>query len=256
MPDFDVNFTILAVTVFLAGIARGLSGFGTGMIVAPVVAALYDPRMAVVLVVVIDSVPTLPIAIPAMKIARWGEVLPMLAGLACLLPLGIWILKHGDPNVLRWGISVAILLLAMGLWKGWLYTGPRNRAVSFSIGGLAGVLSGIASIPGPPVIMYWLASALPAAIVRANLLSLFLLGEFLSIGNLWAAGLFERPRLLLGLAAAPFYFCGLLAGWRAYGFASDAAYRRTTFLLIVASAILALPPSRRLFAMLAQMTTG
>lgn len=256
MPDFNAIFIVLAATVFLAGVARGLSGFGTGMIVAPVAAALYGPQAALVVIVVMDSLPTVPVTIPAMKIARWSEVLPILAGLAFLLPAGIWMLKHGDPYALRWGISIVILLLVAGLWKGWRYRGPRNFGVSFGVGGVAGVLSGIASIPGPPVIMYWLASGLPAAMVRANLLSLFLLAEFLSVGNLWAAGMLERPRLLLALAASPFYFCGLLAGWRLYGFASDDAYRRITFMLILASAILALPPARHVFDFMARLAAG
>ena len=42
---------MLAV-VTVAGVARGMSGFGTGMIVAPIAAALYSPRWALVILVV------------------------------------------------------------------------------------------------------------------------------------------------------------------------------------------------------------
>ena len=51
LPSFDGPFVILAVTVLVAGIARGLSGFGTGLIVAPVAGALYGPKAAFVILV-------------------------------------------------------------------------------------------------------------------------------------------------------------------------------------------------------------
>lgn len=234
------------MTVVVAGIVRGLSGFGTGMIVAPVAAGLYDPVTAVVLLVIIDSLPTLPLTIPVMRIARWREILPILAGFTLFVPLGIYVLKNGNETALRWLICSAILACAATLWSGWRYRGPRGLPVSFGVGGIAGVLSGIASIPGPPVIIYWLASGMPTAIVRANLLVLFLFSELLSAANLWAADLFDRPRIMLGLLMIPVYALGLFAGWRLYGAASDTTYRRVAFTLIVAAALLALPATEML----------
>ncbi|MEP4752117.1 MAG: sulfite exporter TauE/SafE family protein, partial [Nitratireductor sp.] len=102
LPDFDLSLAILLGTVLVGGIARGMSGFGTGMIVVPVAAALYGPKAALVIVVLIDTLPIIPVTIPALKVARWREVLPVLAGLGLLLPVGIQILKWGDPTVLRW----------------------------------------------------------------------------------------------------------------------------------------------------------
>lgn len=241
LPAFDHSLLVLLSTIAVAGMARGLSGFGTGMIVAPVAGALYDPVTAVVLIVIMDSLPTLPVTLPVLRIARWREVLPVLGGLALFVPAGVYILKHGDPGLLRWLICLTILLCAAMLWRGWRYRGPRSLPVSLSVGGLAGVLSGIASIPAPPVIFYWLASALPAAVVRANLLTLFFLGEFLSIGSLWAAGLFETQRVMLGLVACPVYLAGILAGWHFYSRSSEQTYRRITFVLIILAAVLALP---------------
>jgi len=241
LPVFDNALLLLLATIAVAGVARGLSGFGTGMIVAPIAAALYDPVTAVVVLVIIDTLPVVPVSLPALKVAHWREVLPVLTGLVLFVPAGVYVLKHGDPELLRWLICTAILAGALALWRGWRYRGPRSLPVSLSVGGLAGTLSGIASIPGPPILVYWLASALPAAIIRANLLTLFFLSEFSSIANLWAAGLFEQPRVMLGIVAAPVYFGGLLAGWALYGLSSEAIYRRVTFMLIVGSALVATP---------------
>jgi uncharacterized membrane protein YfcA len=244
MPDitFDTSFYLLATTIMLAGIARGLSGFGTGLIVVPVAAALYDPVMAVVIVVIIDSLPIVPLTLPVLKHVHWREVLPVTLGLALFIPVGIMVLKLGDPQILRWTISIIILVCAVFLWKGWRYHGPRTWPVSTAVGAVSGLLGGIASIPGPPVIMYWMASAAPAFIIRANLMALFMLAEVFAFANQWAAGFLTAERVWLGAAMAPLYMTGLAIGWLLYGRSADATYRRITFSLVVASALLAMPP--------------
>lgn len=241
LPGFDAALAVLLVTVLVAGLAKGLSGFGTGMIVAPVAGALYGPKAALVVVVLIDSLPSVPITVPVLPLVRWREVLPVTTGLLLFFPAGIYILTHGDTATLRWTISIAVLACAATLMSGYRYRGPRNAAVSLGVGGVAGVLSGIASIPGPPVIAYWMASGLPVAIVRANLLTLFLLGEVISLGNIWVAGLLQSEVVAIALVAAPVYFAGLLAGARGFDRSGERTYRIVTYALIVLAAVLALP---------------
>lgn len=242
-PQPDPSFALLCLTVVVAGVARGMSGFGTGLIVTPVAASLYGPQVAVPMLVILDSLPTIPVTLPALRKATWPEVLPVLLGLALLLPVGVFVLSHADAKFLRWTISVAVLASAAVLAMGWRYQGPRGPSVSFGVGGLAGLLSGVASIPGPPVIFYWMASDMAAAVVRANLLTLFLLSEGLSIVSFWVAGLFDAEVVGLGLAAIPPYFAGLVAGSRLNGMATDATLRRVTLGLVVLSGLIALPPT-------------
>lgn len=241
MPVFDAAFFALGATVFVAGVARGLAGFGTGMIVAPVAGALYNPLAAVVVIVIIDLLPALPVTIPALRIAKWREVLPILAGMAVTVPLGVWLVANAPELTLRLGIAVVILFCAAALWRGWRYLGERSVPKSLGVGAVAGVLSGVAQIPGPPVLIYWLASTLPAAIVRANMLSLFFISTFLTIISLYFNDLFTAETVMLGVLVSPVYFAGTLTGWAFYSRTSDALYRQITLGLVVLSALLSLP---------------
>jgi len=250
LPAFDLQLLVLVSVVFVAGVARGMSGFGSGMIVAPVAGAIYGPTAALVILLILDSLPTVPITIPAMRIARWSEVLPATIGLFLLYPLGVFILVHGNVTTLRWVIAAAIFSSVAVLAMKYRYRGPRNLATSFSAGGAAGVLSGIAAIPGPPVITYWMASDYPAAIVRANLLSFFALEALVSAVILGAAGLLQWPTVIVGIICAPFYFVGLTLGGKLFHRSSDQTYRLVTFALILLSAFLALPLFDQLFGQL------
>lgn len=241
IPSFDAPFLVLLAVIFLAGIARGLSGFGTGMIVAPVAGALYGPKAALTLLVLIDILPALPVTLPAFRIARWSEVLPILIGMVVGLPLGVWILVNGDELILRWLICLTILGCVAVLWMRFTWRGPRNTGVSLGIGSFAGVLSGIASIPGPPIIAYWMTAGLPAAIVRANLLALFFLTTFVSLANISAAGIFAWDIAMRAVVASPIYFGGIILGTMAFSHGGERVYRAATFLLILLAALLALP---------------
>jgi uncharacterized membrane protein YfcA len=250
-PDLDGPFLALLATVIVAGVARGLSGFGSGMIIAPVAAAIYGPQVAVPMLAILETLPTVPVTIPALPLVRWREVLPVTIGLAVFLPAGVYVLSNSDAETVRWFICAAILVCAAVLWTGWRYRGPRGLPISFGVGGLSGLLSGIASIPGPPVIFYWMASDLSARGIRANLLAFFLLGDLLSIASFWMADLFKPIVIGIGITVMPAYFGALLVGSKLHGLASDATYRRVTFLLIVLSAILALPLIQPLFGLMA-----
>ncbi len=240
-PEIDAALVALAGIVLVAGLVRGFSGFGTGMIVMPVAAALYSPKVAIVIIAIIDLLPVIPVTLPAVRIARWSEVLPVLAGMALLIPLGVAILKAGDPLVLRWLICAVVFAAVAVLVSGWRYRGPRGLPVSFSVGGLAGLLGGIASIPGPPPILYWMASGLAPALVRANMMVLLFLSDIITTGNAWLAGLVTGQALVLGAVAAPFYFAGLMGGWAMFPLASEKTYRRLAFTVIVMATIYALP---------------
>lgn len=254
LPAFDTPFLVLLGVIFLAGIARGLSGFGTGMIVAPVAGAIYGPKAALTLLVLIDILPALPVTVPAFRIARWREVLPILAGMVAGVPLGVWVLVNGDELVLRWLICLTILGCVAVLWLRYTWQGPRNAGVSLGVGGVAGILSGIASIPGPPVIAYWMTAGLPAAIVRANLLTLFFLSTFIGLANIAVAGIFAWDIAMRALIAAPHYFLGIVIGTQAFSKGGERLYRIATFVLILLAAVLALPAFDRVFDAAARLS--
>ena len=237
----DAAFFVLMAAVGVAGIVRGFSGFGTGMIVVPVGAMAYSPKLAVVVLLVIDTLPMIPLIVGAVKKVSLRELGPVVAGYGLILPLGIWFLKTGDTGTLRWFMSAVILVAVIVLWSGWYYTGPRNVPVRLAVGGVSGFLGGAAAIAGPPVILYWMALRTGAGFVRANLIIYFAITQLFSASGLFVAGLVTKQALTMGALYAPVYLAGLLIGARLFGFSSDAAYKRVALAIVAAAAVLTLP---------------
>jgi len=227
--------------VFLTGVIRGFSGFGSGMIIGPSTAALFGPQMALAMISIMDALPTLPLAWSTRKNVNWCELLPVVAGYATLVPAGIWLLKSGDPTALRWFISISILVAVTILWSGWKYRGSRNRPVSFSFGALGGFMGAAAALPGPSVLIYWLASAAKAIEVRANMIWYLFLTDLLIILGYLFSDIYSWEALYRSILCIPGYLVGIWIGSRFFSAASEQVYRLIAFIMILIAAITSMP---------------
>lgn len=237
----DPTFWIVAAAAFIAAAVRGFSGFGAGLIFMPVAAALLTPKTAAGILYVIDTVLILPFVAKAIRRADWHDVLPLAIGAMLAVPLGVWALLRLDPILLRWGLSITILVSIGALALGVRYLGPTRVPLSLGVGAMAGFLSGAVQIPGPPVLIYWLGRQVVSATMRANAIVFFMFTTIISgIGFIYG-GIFTQEVLTGSLALFPVYAIGILGGSLLYGGASESTYRGIAYATILASAVVSMP---------------
>jgi hypothetical protein len=225
----------------LAGITRGFSGFGGAMIYMPLIAAIYDPRIAAVTILLVDFVSATPFAIPEVRRCTWREVGPLSIAMALGLPLGVWLLIVLDPIVLRWCIAIVVLSLVPVLASGWRYHGPPRMPLTVGVGLFSGVSAGAVLIAGPPVILYWLGGGNSAKTVRANLMVFFMICDVLLVAIFGYEGLFKPRPLALSLLLGVPFFVGMWIGSRFFHRASDRLYRTIAYGIITLAAVVSLP---------------
>jgi hypothetical protein len=154
LPDHGI-YALIAFA-FIAGLARGFSGFGAALIFVPLGGAIVGPKLISPILLVIDGIASLGMIPPAWRGANRPEVFVMAAGAALGIPAGTAILTLLDPLLLRWSITIiAICLLAL-LVSGWRYHGEASAPLTSGVGLIAGLFSGAAQLGGPPVVAYWL----------------------------------------------------------------------------------------------------
>ena len=233
-------FAAMAVAA-IAGLTRGFSGFGGAMVYMPLIAAIYDPRIAAVTILLVDFLSASPFAIPEFRRCTWREVLPLSAAMAIAVPLGTWLLIVLDPIVLRWCIAVLVLSLVPILASGWRYHGSPRLPITIGIGLFSGITAGAVQIAGPPVILYWLSSGASAITVRANLMVFFLLCGVALVVAYAIEGLFTAQTVALSLMLGVFYVAGMGLGAYCFRGASDRHYRVVAYLIIAFAALISLP---------------
>ncbi len=231
----------LAAGALVAGLVRGFAGFGTGMVYIPIAAAAFSPRIAAGTLFIIDTIIIIPLVIRAASHVAWREILPLGLGAMIAVPAGVAVLIHVDPVPIRWGLSAAILTAIVVLACGWRYRGPERAPLSIAIGGLAGFLSGLAQLPGPPVLVYWLGRDTPAQRLRANAIIFFCFTTVIAGIAYAASGLFTAEVAARSVALLPVYAIAVFAGSRLFGSTSEATYRRIAYGLITFVALATLP---------------
>lgn len=244
--EFPRFWAALGITI-VAGLVRGFSGFGSAMIYIPLIAAVYSPRVAVVTLLLIDTIGAAPFSVRALAQCTWREVLPIFLAAAIAVPFGTMALLVVDPILLRWFMSLLVLTLLGILVSGWRYHGRPSFPVTVGVGLFSGFGGGAAQIAGPAVIIYWLGTSKHMVTVRANLLVYFLLLDVALCVSYVAQGVFTQELVALALLLAIPFFAATWAGATLFHGTSDLVYRRIAHLIIAIAAIVSLPLLDRFF---------
>lgn len=237
----EPRFALAASVALLSGLVRGFSGFGSALVYIPLIAALYEPRVGVPTLLLIDTICSLPWAIKAAPAANFREVWPVAIFGALTIPLGVAALVYVDALTLRWFIAVLVLIALGVLVAGWRYHGKPTWPAMAATGAAAGFGGGAVQIAAPPLLIFWLGGPNAAATVRANIMVYFIWSGVLSIALYLYSGLFTRETgltaLLLGVPFA--VALGFGASW--FHGTSDLFYRRVAYVIIGLAGLISLP---------------
>ena len=225
----------------LAGLVRGFSGFGSALIHIPLIAALYNPRIAAVTILLIDFAAAIPLSVREFSRCNWRDVLPVTITAALAIPFGALALVLVDPVTLRWFIAFLIFLLLVPLALGWRYRGEAKWPISVGVGLISGIGAGAVQIGAPAVVLYWLGTTRHVATMRANLMIFLLLLDATGCVVYAAKGLLTADGVALALLLGLPFFVAMAAGAYFFHGSSDTTYRRIAYAIIGAAAFLSLP---------------
>ncbi|MEX0338408.1 MAG: sulfite exporter TauE/SafE family protein [Arenibacterium sp.] len=231
----------IALAVSVAGLVRGFSGFGSAMIIMPVTTAFVSPVAAITVMALSDLFGVIPSAPGAWRDVNRGDLIRLVVGAMVFMPVGIWFLTSIDAQIFGWIVSIIVFILLAAMMAGWRYRGRLTPSLVFGTGSFGGLMGGAVGLAGPPVIMLYMASTLPARAIRATLM-LYLVGmDFLILGYLASFGIIESLAVVMGLFMAVPYMIFNKLGAQLFGKGSDAQFRWAAYMIIAASAIIGLP---------------
>lgn len=226
----DMYLSVLAVLV--AGVLRGFSGFGAGMILVPSLSLLYSPIIAVVTVVLLEIIPSIQLLPNAIANCQWRSVIPMSLAAVVTIPLGSFVLVYTDPDVMRSGISVLVLLCVVVLATGWRYKGEYTARESIATGFTSGLIGGATSLGGLPVILYYLSGTNTNAVTRASIVVFLVVTTLVSVVTYFSHGIVTSDVVQRTAWLAPFLVIGIWIGGYLFGKVSDSFFRAVTLTLV------------------------
>ncbi|HVC62185.1 MAG TPA: sulfite exporter TauE/SafE family protein [Acetobacteraceae bacterium] len=218
--------------VFAASVLRGFTGFGFGLSAVPLLSLVLPPHKVVPFVTLLQVLVGLPGLRSAWRIADLRAVLGLGPGLVLGVPIGLVVLIEVPPNGVRLAIGLLIMLSVVGLWRRVRLPPHPSRGVTLAAGLVSGVMNGLGSMGGAPVVVYLLALSHEAAVVRASSIVYFLFAAIVTAIPMAARGLVDREVLLWSAAAIPVLLVGSAVGNWAFGRAGP-GYHRLTALVVL-----------------------
>jgi uncharacterized membrane protein YfcA len=231
----------IVLAAFFSGLTRGFTGFGTALVFLPVAAQYLPPFAAILTLTFMDVLSPLPLLRRAWGDAGRVDLGRLLIGTVLLLPVGLWILGQVPQDVFRFGVSGLALGMLAALVLGLRYHGEVRAGMVYAIGAAAGFLGGTVGLPGPPVILFYMARPLPIQVIRANTL-LYLFGyDLLLMVGIAGFGRMELEWAVLGVFLAVPGMLGSWIGGRLFRPGYERIYRAAAYVVIGAAALSGLP---------------
>jgi uncharacterized protein len=227
--------TSLLIAVFgvlAASVLRGFTGFGFGLSAVPLLTLALPPTKVVPFVTVLQVLVGLVGLREAWRLTDWRAVLGLAPGLVLGVPVGVLVLTAVPANGVRLviGLLIAASVVVLGCR---VQLPPRpSRAVTVAAGLVSGVMNGLGSMGGPPVIVYLMALSREAAVVRASSIVYFLFSAVVTTIPMAVRGLVDRQVLLWSAASIPVLLVGSWLGAWVFQHAHP-QYHRLTALVVL-----------------------
>lgn len=222
---------IWAVVVF-AAVMRAFTGFGFALVAVPVFSLLMPATQAVVLSVSLALV----VSLTTLK-TYWGRypvrsLAPLVA--LSLLGTGIGTAVLSTISLARFQLWVGLLVIAacaVLVFYRPVKPSPRKR-LGAVVGLASGLMNGAFAIPGPPVIVYAMATEREPERSRALLMTFFLFSAMMALASYTVAGFVTFHSLLLFGLAYPAMFVGDRLGFWLFRRYGSGFYRRVALLVL------------------------
>lgn len=201
--------------VMVAFLIRGLTGFGSGLLIIPILLLFLDIKF------VVPTAGSLAILsgillLSTFQTRKWvrKDILPMMiVGVIIGTVVGTYVLASYKSSLLKklFGLFISGYALKM-LFMGNEKSGDLKNYVGLIAGFLGGCLSGMFATGGPPVIIYLNRRIKDKRVLRATLICYFFIGNIWQCITLYCANLINREVLKFVLYLIPAFIVGSMIG--------------------------------------------
>lgn len=232
---------VVAGVLVLAGLVKGVLGFGPALVSIPVLVQVFDPRAAI-------AAFSIPMLIANLVIVwqdglSWAVIRPrwrliVIVFLTTIVGAIGLITLPADLLSLVVGVGVLCYLLASHRSNGRRITTYASRTRSeYVAGSVTGILGGALGMGGLPLATYLDARDLSRDAFTLLLVVLLALNNSVRITTLWAGDVLGRTELILGAAFVFPLFLGVLVGVRLRRRIPAARFETLVRLVLLVSAL-------------------
>ena len=235
----DFAFVYPALVLIVGYLVLGITGFGSALIVVPLLANRWPLAEVVAMAILLDIPASMLHGGLNMKQVQWAELRRLLPGMAIGAIAGLWLLGQLDRRWPLFALGCYVAFVgARALLPRALTPATPAPAWGHPVGALVGLIQVMFATAGP-VVLAWLQRRLEtAAAVRATVPVIMVLAGTIAVVVLWTSGKVDADivlsRWLYGL---PIALCGVLIGNRCAARLSPLVMKRLLAALLTVSGL-------------------
>ena len=229
IPD---NFFLIVVVVVFSGLLRGFIGFGSGLLMVPILSYFYSPIFAMVFNIVIEIPATIYLTFVGAKKCNFKEISPMMFTMMLTIPFGIVFLVSIDEQVIKILMSILLIFFVILIAIGWRIKATITRYVLVLGGIISGLMQGATGMGGPPYVTVLLSKNDSDEVARANILVITSGLVISAIISLYYFGLFTKNIFLTGIVTAPIYVFSTYLGSKFFNHSGNKYFRNSSLIAL------------------------
>lgn len=236
---FTTLTALVVGAVFFSALLRGIAGFGFALAAVPILSLVLPPFQAVTLAVLMQVIVGVHDIFSMHSNVHKPTLMRLCLGSLLGTPIGIFALAALSPDAARILIAAAVLG-GLALLLRYKPTEPRpHHGLALFAGVASGAFSGLAAMPGPPAVAFYLGAGISAVQTRASLFLFFFVTALIATPGLIIAGGASTQILALTVISIPALALGTKVGTEVFNRLDGDQYRQVAIGVMGLSAIIA-----------------
>lgn len=221
--------------VMLGATISGLTGFGFGLVIVPIMLLIFAPPTVVVLTGLLAIASGVPILIGDRDKIRARIVSPLLVPALVGSVVGVRLLTALSPEVIKLAAGLIVVVFAALVARGFVIPGIRSRVAPVVAGFTSGMLGSSTGMSGPPVVLFLTDRAPEPRVFRASITAYFVAANGAGIVLITRTGAVGPREYGIAAALLPIALAGRRVGQHLHNRVDHAQFRRITLGLLIAT---------------------
>ena len=236
LPYFELSLVeiyFVVFVVFIASIIRGFNGFGFSATCISGFSFILPAIEIVPIILALEVIISIFMVPYIWNKIDWKFVFKILLGIIIGSPIGLYLLKHLNPETTHLSVCLLIIFFSILLMKGYLNQKINNDYGKFFTGIVSGTLNGLTTLGGMPVALFLLTTSIQPAVIRGSLAALFFLTDIYAFILGFFAGIVDITTIYRVIPLIIILPIGVFIGNKFFVKSKEETYRKVVFYFLI-----------------------
>ena len=228
-----VEIYFIVFVVFIASIIRGFNGFGFSATCISGFSFILPAIEIVPIILALEVIISIFMFPYIWNKIDWNFVFKLLIGVTIGSPIGLYLLKHLNPDTTHLSVCLLVIFFSILLMKGYSNQKIDNNYGKIFTGIISGTLNGLTTLGGMPVALFLLTTSIQPAVIRGSLAALFFLTDIYAFILTFLAGIVDLTTIYRTVPLIIILPIGVYIGNKFFVKSKEETYRKVVFYFLI-----------------------